>query len=97
MDGSIYDDRVGVEEDATMPLGKEPQLWEFARDVVTSLVSDLAVVSGRAWGAGEREGWRECICFRGIDHKTVYRGYSVPFAGSLNAFCLWVLTLNRHT
>ena len=55
LDGSIYDERVGVEEDATMPLGKEPQLWEFARDVVTSLVSDLAVVSGRAWGGG-REG-----------------------------------------
>lgn len=28
-----------------MPLGKEPQLWEFARDLVTSMVSDLAVVS----------------------------------------------------
>lgn len=30
-----------------VPLGKEPQLWEFARDVVTSLVSDLAVVSAQ--------------------------------------------------
>lgn len=36
-------DRDGV------PLGKEPQLWEFARDVVTSLVSDLAVVRERWW------------------------------------------------
>ena len=48
LDGSIYDERAELEEDAAMPLGKEPQLWEFARDVVTSLVSDLAVVSGRA-------------------------------------------------
>lgn len=33
------------EEEGMVPPGKEPQLWEFARDVVTSLVSDLAVVS----------------------------------------------------
>ncbi|CAN0066632.1 unnamed protein product [Pylaiella littoralis] len=32
------------EEEGMVPPGKEPQLWEFARDVVTSLVSDLAVI-----------------------------------------------------
>lgn len=50
---SVYDDdpeRGDADGDGDGgPLGKEPQLWEFARDVVTSLVSDLAVVSGRRW------------------------------------------------
>lgn len=41
------DDVYGDEEGGggMVPPGKEPQVWEFARDVVTSLVSDLAVVS----------------------------------------------------
>ncbi|CAM9975367.1 unnamed protein product, partial [Hapterophycus canaliculatus] len=42
-----YEDSEGGYVDADgdgVPPGKEPQLWEFARDVVTSLVSDLAVV-----------------------------------------------------
>lgn len=44
----IYGDAGGEgQEEGMVPLGKEPQLWEFARDVVTSLVSDLAVVRVR--------------------------------------------------
>lgn len=39
----------GDDEGGMVPLGKEPQLWEFARDVVTSLVSDLAVVRAYAF------------------------------------------------
>lgn len=47
-DEHIYADVEGEEGHTdAVPLGKEPQLWEFARDVVTSLVSDLAVVSAR--------------------------------------------------
>ena len=33
----------------------------------------------------------------GIDHKTVDRGYSVPFTGCANALCLWALTNSRYT
>lgn len=46
LNDSIYEEGAGLGEDLA-PLGKEPVLWEFARDVVTSLVSDLAVVSKR--------------------------------------------------
>lgn len=43
----VYGEMEGEGDDGSgmVPPGKEPQLWEFARDVVTSLVSDLAVVS----------------------------------------------------
>ncbi|CAN0272985.1 unnamed protein product, partial [Ectocarpus sp. 12 AP-2014] len=34
----------GADDGGMVPMGKEPQLWEFARDVATSLVSDLAVI-----------------------------------------------------
>ncbi|CBJ30792.1 conserved unknown protein [Ectocarpus siliculosus] len=37
-------ERFGADDGGMVPMGKEPQLWEFARDVVTSLVSDLAVI-----------------------------------------------------
>eukprot|EP00904_Undaria_pinnatifida_P002363 jgi/Undpi1/12127/HiC_scaffold_5.g01803.m1 len=43
LNDSIYEEGAGLGEDLA-PLGKEPVLWEFARDVVTSLVSDLAVI-----------------------------------------------------
>ncbi|CAM9709684.1 unnamed protein product [Ectocarpus fasciculatus] len=41
---SSSSERFGGDDGGMVPLGKEPQLWEFARDVVTSLVSDLAVI-----------------------------------------------------
>eukprot|EP00903_Cladosiphon_okamuranus_P015732 g14520.t1 len=45
-DDEAYGTAEGSGDDGgdVVPLGKEPQLWEFARDVVTSLVSDLAVI-----------------------------------------------------
>lgn len=79
MDESIYDERAGLEEDATMPLGKEPLLWEFARDVVTSLVSDLAVVSGERQGVGGHGG-RVGLSVLFSWALAVYRACSAPLA-----------------
>lgn len=56
-------DRDGNEDD-DVPLGKEPQLWELARDLVTSMVSDLAVVSCARGGGRGLSRWRSCGCCR---------------------------------
>lgn len=34
----------GEELEDDVPLGKESAIWEFARDLVTSVLSDVAVV-----------------------------------------------------
>lgn len=44
MEGHADDDDDDDDND-DVPLGKESHIWEFARDLVTSMLSDLAVVS----------------------------------------------------